>query len=176
LLQRAAQHALDVGRAGRPGRSSIVESKMPTIVDFDADRDRAASTIRSRSVRRGRFAHGRPWSADVPRQVGRRRQPPGGRTRAGCSRATGWAVSGSRRFEPRGGEIGDAQSAVLGSTSVSGPGQNASASRSAAGVKTAIRRAAASRPHDDQRIERRRALGLVKPGNCGRIGGIRAQP
>ena len=69
-----------------------------------------------------------------------------------------------------------AQSADFGSTSVSGPGQNASASAVAVVPKWAIRRAACEiADMGDQRIERRPALGLIEPGDRGGVGGIRPE-
>ena len=69
-----------------------------------------------------------------------------------------------------------AQSAVFGSTSVSGPGQNASASASRRRVETGDPpRGGEIADMGDQRIEGRPALGLVKPGDRGRIGGVGAE-
>ena len=69
------------------------------------------------------------------------------------------------------------QSVVLGSTSVSGPGQNASASAIAGASKRAIcRRGGEIADMGDQRIEGRPALGLVEPRDGGRVGGIGAEP
>ena len=70
-----------------------------------------------------------------------------------------------------------AQSCAFGSTSVSGPGQNASASRERGGVETGdLPRGREVADMGDQRIEGRPALGLVEPGDRGRIGGVRAEP
>ena len=67
--------------------------------------------------------------------------------------------------------------ASCGSTSVSGPGQNASASRAAAASKRARRRAAARiRNMRDQRIEGRPALGRIEPRHRRAVRRVRAEP
>ena len=62
------------------------------------------------------------------------------------------------------------------STSVSGPGQNAAASFSAAASNTARRLRGGEIEHmRDQRIERRPALGGVEPRDRGAVGGVGAE-
>ncbi len=69
-----------------------------------------------------------------------------------------------------------AQSLVLGSTSVSGPGQNASASASRRRVETADPpRGLEIADMGDQRVEGGPALGLIEPRDRGRIGGVGAE-
>ena len=75
--------------------------------------------------------------------------------------------------EPGERKIGDAATGCFASTSVSGPGQNAAASFSAAAVKTPAR----ARGIDigdvrDQRIERRPSLGRIEPRNGLAVTGI----
>ena len=63
------------------------------------------------------------------------------------ARATGWAGTRTAMVSsPAVARSATAQSVVLGSTSVSGPGQNASASLVAVASKRAIRMAAAMSP------------------------------
>ena len=93
------------------------------------------------------------------------------------SRATGCAgIRIATVSSPAVARSATAQSGVLGSTSVSGPGQNASASAVAVGVKTGdLPRRGEIADMGDQRIEGRPALGLVEAGDRGRIGGIGAE-
>ena len=70
-----------------------------------------------------------------------------------------------------------AQPAVFGSTSVSGPGQNASASAIAVASKRRdLPGGSEVADMGDQRIEGRPALGLVEPRDRRRIGGVGAEP
>ena len=116
-------------RGRPPGRSSIGSSKQPTMVDLDADRDRRRHRRSGRSAPRGRSAHARPWSGRRDPRGWPMAPPRGRRRRAGCRAPPGGPVSGSRPC--RGRRWRDRpprKSCVFGSTSVSGPGQNASAS------------------------------------------------
>ena len=85
-------------------------------------------------------------------------------------RATGWAgIRIATVSSPAVARSATAQSAVFGSTSVSGPGQNASASAVACGVETGdFPRGVEVADMGDQRIEGGPALGLIEPGNRGR--------
>ena len=93
------------------------------------------------------------------------------------SRATGCAgIRIATVSRPAVARSATVQSGVLGNTSVSGPGQKASASKSAGRVKTGdLPRRAEFADMGDQRIEGRPALGLVEAGDRGRIGGVRAE-
>ena len=93
-------------------------------------------------------------------------------------RATGW--SGTRTAivsSPAVASSATGQSGRLGSTSVSGPGQNAAASRSAAGVEARepARRREVGHMRD-QRIEGRPALGLVEARDRRAVGRVGAEP
>ena len=93
------------------------------------------------------------------------------------SRATGWAgIRIATVSRPAVARSATAQSGVFGSTSVSGPGQNASASASRWRVEARDLPCGGDiADMGDQRIEGRPALGLVEPGDRGRIGRIGAE-
>ena len=95
---------------------------------------------------------------------GRRHDRPAERGRE-CASATGCCGTRTAMLSrPAVASSATGQSARFCRTSVSGPGQNAAASFSAAASNTASRRAAArSDDMGDQRIERRPALGGVEP-------------
>ena len=144
-------------------------------------RRRPASARRRRSGRCGRRdrpARARRWSARRGRSGWRRAPPPAGRARAGCrappdGRAPAPRCCRGRRSRAR--RPGSRRASR--STSVSGPGQNAAASRSAAASNTASRRAAGDVGDvRDQRIERRPALGGVEPRDRRAVGGVGAEP
>ena len=174
--QRAAEHALDLLARQPPGRSSIGASKHPTMVDSTPTSTAPPSTIRSirpaRSLCTWAAVVGETWPDRLA--DGATTGPPNARR---MSRATGWAGTRIATVSsPAVARSATAQSAVLGSTSVSGPGQNASASRGRRRSKRAIRRAACEiADMGDQRIEGGPALGLVEPRDRGRIGGIGAK-
>ena len=91
--------------------------------------------------------------------------------------ATGWAGTRTATVSsPAVARSATAQSADFGSTSVSGPGQNASASAVAGCVETGNPPGGGEiADMGDQRIEGGPALGLIKPGDRGRIGGVGAE-
>ena len=104
--------------------------------------------------------------------------PPGPSKAASRARATGCAGTRTATLSrPASARSATPQSGRFGSTSVSGPGQNAAASFSAAASK----RPSAARGVDaadmgDQRIEARPALGGIEPGDGLAIAGIGAEP
>ena len=145
---------------------------------FDADRRRAAIDDEiDAAAQIGEHVRGR-GRRDMAGAVGRRRDhrpaecredvaaPPRGRgTRTAMLSSP--AVASSATGQP----------AALGSTSVSGPGQNAAASRAASASKRASARAAATIGDvGDQRIEGRPALGRVEPRHGLAVGGVGAEP
>ena len=96
---------------------------------------------------------------------------------ASISRATGWLGTRTAMVSrPAVASSATGQSARFGNTSVSGPGQNAAASRSAVGVEAGERMRGGSVDHmRDQRIERRPALGLVEPRHRLAVAGVGAE-
>ena len=165
-------------RGSPPGRSSIGVLKAADNGGFDADRDRAA--IDDQVDPSGKVAC--TWAAVVgetwPDKLadGATTGPPKARRMASGRR--GWAGTRIATVSsPAVARSATAQSSVLGSTSVSGPGQNASRQRGRGCVE------AGDPPGGfeiadmgDQRIEGRPALGLVEPGNGRRVGGVGAEP
>ena len=163
-------------RGRPPGRSSIGASKQPTMVDSTPTATGPPSTIRSIRPARSPCT----WAAVVgdtwPDRLadGATTGPPKARRMAS---AAGWAGTRIATVSsPAVARSATAQSADLGSTSVSGPGQNAFGERGRLGVEPGD-------PHGggeiadmgDQRIEGGAALGLIKPGDRGRVGGVGAE-
>ena len=97
---------------------------------------------------------------------------------ARMSRATGCAGTRTAMVSrPAVASSATGQSARLGSTRVSGPGQNAAASRSAAAIEAREPARGLGIGHmGDQRIERRPALGVIEARHRLAIGGVGAQP
>ena len=144
---------------------------------FDADRDRAAVDDQVDAAAEVALAHGPPWSARRGPTGSPRAPPPARRRRAGSASATGCAGTRIATVSsPAVARSATAQSAVLGSTRVSGPGQNACASAIACASKRPIRRAAARSPTwAISGIEGGPALGLVEPGDRRRVAGVGAE-
>ena len=144
---------------------------------FDADRDRAAIDDQVDPARRGRFAHGRQWSATRAPTDWPTAPPPGRRRRAGCrarSRCAGYPDRDG--VEAGGGEIGHRAVGRLGQHQRQRARPEGFGQQQCARVKTADppRRIEVA-DMGDQRIEGRPALGLVKPGDRGRVGGVGAE-
>ena len=119
---------------------------------------------------RGRPAHGPPWSATHGPTDWPTAPPPARQRRAGYRARRRGPESGSRRCRARRWRVRPPRNPlVLGNTSVSGPGQNASASALAWASNWPIRRAAARSPTwAISGIEGRPALGLIEPGDGAR--------
>ena len=94
------------------------------------------------------------------------------------SRATGWLGTRTAMVSrPAVASSATGQSARLGSTSVSGPGQNAAREPLGGSVEAREPRAALGVGDvGDQRIERRPALGVVEARDRRAVGGVGAQP
>ncbi len=120
----------------------------------------------------------REWSARHGRSGLPTAPPPAGRSDARIFCAT--ACAGTRTAmlsRPAVASSATVQPAALGSTSVSGPGQNAGGEPRRIGIEA--RQLARRREIDhmrDQRIERRPALGRVEPRHRRAIGGVGAEP
>ncbi len=177
LRQRAAEHAFDLLARQAAGAQQHRRLEAADDGGFDADRDRRRRRRSGRSAPRDRSARGPPWSARHDPTDWPMAPPPARRTRAGSPRATGCAgIRIATVSSPAVARSATAQSAVFGSTSVSGPGQNASASAVAwASKRRDLPRGGEIADMGDQRIEGRPALGLVEPGDRRRVGGIGAE-
>ena len=134
-------------------------------------RPRPARRRRSgRFARRDRLAHAAPWSARHGPTGWPMAPPPARRRRAGWRARPGGREPGSRWCRARRWRARRPRNPpICGSTSVSGPGQNASASSVAVGIELGDPPGGGEiADMGDQRIERRPALGLIKPGDRGR--------
>ena len=170
LRQRAAEHALD--RLARQAAGAQQHRRRRSSRRWWIRR-RPRPGRRRRSGRcglRDRLAHAPPWSARRGRRDWPTAPPPARRRRAGCRAPPGGRERGPRRCRARRWRARrPAQSSAFGSTSVSGPGQNASASRRApASKRRDLPRGREVADMGDQRIEGGPALGLVEPGDRGR--------
>ena len=161
-----AEHALDV-RARQPaGPQQRGSPRQDTIVEFNADRARSAVDDQVDPAAQIGQHMRRAGRRHVAGAVGRGRDHRPAECRKQRLRATGCAGTRTATVSsPAGARSATGQSGRFGSTSVSGPGQNAAASRSRVGVESARAARAASMIGDmrDQRIEGRPALGLVEP-------------
>ena len=165
-------------RGRPPGRSSIGASKHPTMVDSTPTATAPPSTIRSirpaRSLCTWAAVVGETWPDRLAE--GATTGPPNARRKSPAppdAREPGSRSYRARRWRDR----PPSQSPVFGSTSVSGPGQNASASASAVASKRAIRRAALrSLTWAISGLKDGPALGLVEPRDGGGIGGVGSEP
>ena len=150
-------------RGTPPGRSSAGSPRQATMVDSTPTGVAPPSMIRSMRPRRSASTCWAVVGETCPERLAEGATT--GRPKAmRMSRATGW--SGTRTAmlsRPAVARSATAQVGAFGSTSVSGPGQSAAASRSAVASNCASFRAAArSRDMGDQRIERGSALGVIE--------------
>ena len=174
----AAEHALRCRRAAAPpGRSSIGSPRQATMVDSRptgvGPPSRIRSTRPSRSASTCCAVVGETWPErlaegatiglpNAASSVARDRMRP--------ARAPRWC-RGRRSQDRRPGSR-----AAFGSTSVSGPGQKAAASRSASHrTRASAPRRVGVRHMRDQRVEARPALGGIKPRDRLAVGGIGAE-
>ena len=164
-------------RGRPPGRSSIGCVEAADDGGFDADRDRPAIDDQVDPPRKVALDMRGRGRRDVAGEIGRRRHHGAAEGAQDVARHRVGRNRGSRRCRGRRWRDRPPRSRrVFGSTSVSGPGQNASASAVAAASKRAILpRGGEIADMGDQRIEGRPALGLVEVGDRGRIGGIGAE-
>ena len=164
---RGRARARSRSRGTPPGRSSIGSVETADDGGFDADRRPRRRRRSGRSARQGRLARGPPWSARHGPTDWPTAPPPAPPKARRISRATGWAGTRIATVSrPAVARSATGQSLALGSTSVSGPGQNASASRAACGSKPGdLPRGREIADMGDQRIERRAG---PWPGRAGR--------
>ena len=176
--QRAPEHALDLGarKAARPQQRRLAQAGDDGRTPRRPCRARRRAPCRC--ARAGRPAHAPRWSArhgrsgwpTAPRSA--RRTPRAAPAPVGCAGTRTATLS-----SPASARSATGQSGSFGSTSVSGPGQNAAASFSAAASNAPSRRAAASVRHmGDQRVEGRPPLGGIEPGHRLALARVGAEP
>ena len=163
-------------RGSPPGRSNVgVPRRLRWWTPRRPGRGRHRSPCRC--VRAGRPAHAPRWSAIRGRSGWPRAPPPARLKAASKARATGCAGTRTATLSrPASARSATPPPGRLGSTSVSGPGQNAAASRSAAASKRAEpSRRVGVRHMGDQRIEAGPAFGRIETGDGLAIAGIGAE-
>ena len=175
--QRAAEHALDRFARQTAGAQQVGCAEAGDDGELHADR----RTARRRSpfdaaAQVGEHVRGagRRNVAGAVRR-GRHHRPAEGFEQLGATGCAGTRTATLSR--PASARSATVQSGCFGSTSVSGPGQNAAASFSAAALKRAdAPRRGDIRDMGDQRIERGPALGGIEPGHGLAVAGIGAEP
>ena len=165
--QRAAEHALDLVARHAAGAQ---QHRLVETADDGGIRRRPRPRRHRRSGRcgpRDRFAHGPPWSARHGPTDWPTAPPPAPPKARRMSRATGCAGTRIATVSsPAVARSATGQSSAFGSTSVSGPGQNASASASRGRVEPGDPpRGVEVADMGDQRIEGRAG---PWPGRAGR--------
>ena len=176
---RGRARARSSSRGRPPGRSSIGLLETADDGGFDADLDRPAvddqvdppAEVALHMRGRGR--------RDMARQIGRRRHHRPAERAQDVARDHGWAGTRIAMVSsPAVARSATGQSVVFGSTSVSGPGQNACGQRDRVRIEAARSgvRGLDIADMGDQRIERGPALGLVEPRDRRGIGGVGAEP
>ena len=169
LPARGRARARSPRAAGRRAAAASAASKQPTMVDSTPTATGPPSTIRSirpaRSLCTWAAVVGETWPERLAE--GATTGPPKARR---MSRATGCAgIRIATVSRPAVARSATAQCSVFGSTSVSGPGQNASASARRGGVEAGdLPRGGDIADMGDQRVEGGPALGLVEAGDRGR--------
>ena len=163
-------------RGRPPGRSSIGVSKQPTMVDFDADRDRAAVDDQIDAPGEVALHMRRGGRRDMARQIGGGRHHRPAESAQDVPRHAGARERGSRRYRARRWRDRRPGSRRLWQHQRQRPRPEGLRQPRRGGIETGDPPGRGEvGDMGDQGIEGGPALGLIEPGNGGRIGGIGAE-
>ena len=176
LLQRAAQHALDLRARQAAGTQQHRFVEAADDGRFDADLDRAAIDDQVDPAREVALHMGRRGRRDMAREIGRRRHHRAAEHAQDVARHRVRRYPDRDRVEAGGGEVGHRAIRRLRQHQRQRARPECLGQRGRSGVKARdLPRGGEIADMGDQRIEGRPALGLVKAGDRGRIGGIGAE-
>ena len=163
-------------RGRPPGRSSIGASKQPTMVDSTPTATASAVDDQVDSPREVALHMGRRGRRDMARQIGRWRHH---RPAEGAQDGQRHRVGGNPDrdgVEPGGGELGDRAIRRFRQHQRQRPRPERLGERGRLGIKTGNPPGGREiADMGDQRIEGGPALGLIKPGDRGGVGGVRPE-